>query len=261
MKIFINTNTSKPEAINVREKLLQYCKNNEILITKYPHEADFIIAIGGDGTFISSAQMVRTENIPILGINTGTLGYLTDIMPEETIPAINTLKEGSYDIEKRMMLNGNIIRNGEIIKSNTALNEISVVRNTLGIMRFEVYVNNKLINTYSADGLIVCTPTGSTAYSLSCGGPIIEPSAEMITITPIAPHTMMNRSLVISSESTVEIKITELRESNIAYMLNDGKPTEIVLNDSIIVKKSEYDTKMVKLKSKGFLDLIRERMI
>ena len=125
-------------------------------------------------------------------------------------------------------------------------------------MRFDVLVNEKLINSYTADGILVCTPTGSTAYNLSCGGPIVDPTAEILTLTPIAPHTVINRSIVLSNESVVKIKITELRNKTSAYVLRDGIEIEIESGDVVEIKKSARTTKIIKLEERSFIDTIRE---
>ena len=159
------------------------------------------------------------------------------------------------------MLEGEIIKtSGEKVKIPESLNEIAISKNTFGVVRFEVTVDEKLINSYTADGMIVCTPTGSTAYNLSCGGPIVDPTAEIITLTPIAPHTVINRSIILSDDSTVDIRITELRDNTSSYVLYDGKPIEVLSGDIVRIKKSDKITKIIKLEDRSFIDTIRENI-
>ena len=160
-----------------------------------------------------------------------------------------------------MMLEGEIIRkNGETEKIPQALNEIGISKNTFGVVRFDAIVDGKLINSYTADGILVCTPTGSTAYNLSCGGPIADPTAQILTLTPIAPHSVINRSIVLSDDSTVEIKITELRDNTTSFVLYDGLPIEVFNGDTVKIKKSEKHAKIIKLEDRSFIDIIRENI-
>jgi NAD+ kinase len=220
---------------------------------------DIIFSIGGDGTFLKTARLSSQK--PIIGINTGTLGYLTEINPEDIEKALDDINNGDYYIEERMMLEGEVVRsNGDVVEIPESLNEIAISKNSFGVVRFDAIVNEKLINSYTADGILVCTPTGSTAYNLSCGGPIVDPTAEIITLTPIAPHTVINRSLILSDDSVVEIRITELRENTLSYVLYDGKPIEVFSKDTIKIRKSDKITKIIKLEDRSFIDTIRENI-
>ena len=150
--------------------------------------------------FLKTAKLTDK---PIIGVNTGTLGYLTEVNPDNLKDALGDLSDGNYHVEERMMLEGKLIKaNGESMKIPESLNEIAILKNVNGVVRFDAIVNDRLINSYTADGILVCTPTGSTAYNLSCGGPIADPTAEILTLTPIAPHTVINRSIVLSKDST-----------------------------------------------------------
>lgn len=258
MRIFINTSDSDI-AIETLSELTDISAKLGFETVDDITIADMIISIGGDGTFLKSSR--KSQGKPIIGINTGTLGYLTEINPENIENALQNILDGNYRIEKRMMLEGEIIKqSGEVSEIPPALNEIGISKNAFGIVRFDVTVNGKLINSYTADGMLVCTPTGSTAYNLSCGGPIIDPTAQIITLTPIAPHSIINRSIVLSEDSSVEIKITELRENTSAYVLYDGCPIEIFNGDKIRIKKSEKITKIIKLQDRSFIDTIRENI-
>ena len=259
MKIFINADNFKQTAIETEADLIRLADASGIEVVNDAGEANIIFSIGGDGTFLKTARMSTQK--PVIGVNTGTLGYLTEVTPENMKMALKDLIGGNYQIEDRMMLEGEIIRpDGEIIEIPESLNEISTSKNAIGVVRFDAIINGKLINSYTADGILVCTPTGSTAYNLSCGGPIVDPTAEIITLTPIAPHTIINRSIVLSDESIVEIRITEMRENTISYVLYDGIPIEVFNGDIIRIKKSEKTTKIVKLEDRSFIDTIRENI-
>ena len=259
MKIYINCDEFKEIAISTKEKLISECLKLDIDVTDSIESADIVISIGGDGTFLKTSRIA--EEKPIIGINTGTLGYLTEINPENIKEALTDLINGNYYIEKRMMLEGEILKsNGEIVKVPESLNEIAISKNSFGVVRFDAIINGKLINSYTADGILVCTPTGSTAYNLSCGDPIVDPTAHIITLTPIAPHTVINRSIILSDDSVVEIKITELRENTTSYVLYDGKPIEVFSGDIIRIRKSEKITKIIKLENRSFIDNIRENI-
>ena len=259
MKIFANADSHNERAIKTKDELIKCLDEYSIINVDDITEADIIFSIGGDGTFLKTARM--SSGKPIIGINTGTLGYLTEIRPDDLKKALRDIEKGNYNIENRMMLEGEIIKaDGETVSIPESLNEISISKNMIGVVRFDVIVNGKLINSYTADGMLVCTPTGSTAYNLSCGGPIVDPTAEIITLTPIAPHTIINRSIVLSNDSIVEIKITELRDNTSSYVLYDGLPIEVFGGDSIKIKKSERITKIIKLEDNSFIDTIREKI-
>lgn len=258
MKIFINIDKHNKKAIQTRKKLISICKKHDIKICDNPEEAKLICSIGGDGTFLKSSKL---STAAMIGINCGTLGYLTDINPEDIEKAINDLINKKFFIEERIMLKAEILKeNGEIIEIEDALNEIAISKNTFGVVRFDTIVNGRLINSYTADGILICTPTGSTAYNLSCGGPIVDPTACILTVTPIAAHTLLNRSIVFSDNSIIEIKITELRNNTQAYVLSDGNPYEIRTNDIIRIKKSDKITKIVKLNWQSFVDTIHNKI-
>ena len=259
MKIYVNIDGNNKESVKTKEKLIHISKDCGIEIVEDVESCEIIFSIGGDGTFLKTARL--SDEKPILGINTGTLGYLTEVNPDQLEESINDILNKNYRIENRMMLEGEIIKpNGEAIKIPESLNEIAISKNTFGVVRFDAIINDKLINSYTADGILICTPTGSTAYNLSCGGPIVDPTAEIITLTPIAPHTIINRSVIFSDDSIVKIKITELRDNTTSYVLYDGRPIEVFSQDIVEIKKSDKITKIIKLEDRSFIDTIRENI-
>ena len=259
MKIFINADDFTENALKTKDDLINCCKKLDIEIAGDISQADILFSIGGDGTFLNTAKLTDK---PIIGINTGTLGYLTEVNPKDLKKALKKILNDNYTIDNRMMVEGKIHKsNGDVIKISESLNEIAISKNFNGVVRFDALVNDKFITSYIADGILVCTPTGSTAYNLSCGGPIVYPTAEILTLTPIAPHTVLNKSIVLSKKSNIKIKITELRDNTSAYVLNDGIPTELETGDIVEIKKSDKITKIIKLEERSLIDTIRENII
>lgn len=240
-----------------KQKSYQYTDANQV-----PKETECIITLGGDGTLIQAARDLAGREIPIIGVNLGTLGYLTQISKKEDIPGmLDDLIADQYQIENRMMLTGSVYRDGTRIYEGLALNEIVVTRRELlKVLKFRIYVDGERLNEYAADGMIVATPTGSTAYNLSAGGPIVEPGAQMIVLTPICPHSLNVRSIVLPCEDLVEIEILG-NESRKQVAVYDGDTTaELDIGDRIRIEKSEIQTRLIKLKHISFLDNLREKM-
>lgn len=258
MKIFINADTFKEIALKTKDDLMNHCEELDIEVVSDISEADILFSIGGDGTFLNTAKLTDK---PIIGINTGTLGYLTEVNPDDLKKALENILSDNYSVENRMMVEGKIIKSdGNETRIPESLNEIAISKNVNGVVRFDAIVNGKLINSYIADGILICTPTGSTAYNLSCGGPIVDPTAEILTLTPIAPHTVLNKSIVLSKNSIIRIKITQLRDNTSAYVLNDGIPKELESGDTVEIKKSDKITKIIKLEDRSFIDTVRENI-
>ncbi len=227
-----------------------------------PDNTDCIITLGGDGTLIQAARDLAGRNIPILGINRGTLGYLTQIShSEEMDQALSALISGDYKLEERMMLGGTILRGGEPIFHDIALNEIVIIRNEhLKVLKFKVYVNGEYFNEYRADGLIAATPTGSTAYNLSAGGPILVPDSKMVALTPICSHVLGTRSIVLSSDDCIRVEMLWQDEICQAAVFDGDTQTKLYPGDIIEIGRSEIKTILVKLKNISFLDNLRNKM-
>lgn len=224
-----------------------------------PEDIDCAIVIGGDGTLIGLARLLRDE-IPILGINMGTLGYLTEVEVERVEEALSQILDGSYMIEDRMMLDG--IFDGGI--RDVALNDVVLTRKgALRIIHFNLYVNGEFLSSYEADGIIISTPTGSTAYNLSAGGPIVEPTASLIVITPICSHALNTSSIVLSAGDEICIEIGEGRHGRVeeVYISFDGTNTrELKTGQTITIRRSKMITKLMKLNKVGFLEILRRKM-
>lgn len=229
-----------------------------------PEGTQCIVVLGGDGTLLQAARDVVHKGIPLLGINLGNLGFLAEVDRQSVYAALDQLMAGDYEIEERMMLTGTVYRGEEILGSSIALNDIVIIRDgRLRVVRFKNYVNNEYLNSYNADGIIISTPTGSTGYSLSVGGPIVSPSACMTIMTPIAPHTMNTRSIVFPAEDVLTVEIGERRpgvcEKGLASFDGD---TEIPMRagDRIVIGKASVKTKIMKLNHLSFVEVLRQKM-
>lgn len=229
-----------------------------------PDETECIIVLGGDGTLLQAARDVVHREIPLIGINLGNLGFLAEVDKTTLYPALDQLIQDDYEVEKRMMLCGTVYRGNEIIGKDMALNDIVICREgPLRVVRFNNYVNNEYLNSYNADGIIISTPTGSTGYSLSCGGPIVSPSAAMTIMTPIAPHTLNTRSIIFPAEDVITVELGEGRRQNHENGLAsfDGD-TQIpmVTGDRIVIQKAVVSTKILKLNHLSFVEVLRQKM-
>lgn len=227
-------------------------------------EADCMIVLGGDGTVLRAARETVKMNIPIIGVNLGTLGYMTEIEPANLEEALERLISGDYEKESRMMLNGRAYLGDGQTEEGWALNDIVISRRgSLQIIRFNIYVNGQFLNDYSADGMIVTTPTGSTGYNLSAGGPLIEPGARLIMLTPICPHTLNQRSIILSPEDVIEIEIPGGNEEKIQTVEAsfDGSHTvPLSSGDRLRIVKSEKMTEFIQLNQVSFLEVLHKKM-
>lgn len=226
-------------------------------------DAECVIVLGGDGTLIQAARDLSELDIPILGVNIGTLGYLTDIDRSHVFGAIDNILDGNYEIDERMILEGTAYRGREIIQKQIALNDIVINREgLLKVIDFEVYVNNEYLISYSADGVIVSTPTGSTAYNLSAGGPIVTPNASMIVMTPVCPHSLNKSSVIFNPEDVVEIRMKKSRTTNEQRGASfDGDCfIKLISGDRIVIKKSDLTAKFIRTKKLSFLEILRNKL-
>lgn len=231
------------------------------LLSEIPADTDGILILGGDGTLIRAAAKVEALQIPMIGVNLGTLGYLCELEENTVFSAIDRLMEEDYMIEERMMLSGHYQDKSE---HQLAMNDIVIHRTGgLSILSLQVYVNGALLNTYNADGIIVATPTGSTGYNMSAGGPIVDPKANMLLLTPINAHNLNSKSIVLGADDIVEIEIGARREENDeqACVSVDGDWVGTLgVGDRYVVEKSKRSTKFCKLNNTSFLELLRKKM-
>ena len=231
---------------------------------RVPEGIECAIVLGGDGTLLKAAGDLMEREIPLLGVNLGTLGYLAEVEIGSIEPALDKLLCGDYTKEARMMLSGGVFREGKCVVRDYALNDIVISRRgSLQVLHFHIYVNGRFLNGYVADGMIVATPTGSTGYNMSAGGPIVEPGASLLLLTPICPHTLNTRSIVLSPEDEVVIEIPEGRENCVQTVKAsfDGSQ-RVILNtgDKIIIQKASKTTEILKLNTESFLEILHKKM-
>jgi len=222
---------------------------------------DFFFSVGGDGTFLRSITFVRDLNIPIIGVNTGRLGFLATIQKEEIHQAIDQILHKKYITRERTLLQVKTNdKNEELEELNFALNEISVSRkNTASMITVETYLDDEFLTTYWSDGLIISTPTGSTGYSLSCGGPIISPTSKNLVLTPIAPHSLSVRPLVIPEETKIDLKIDS--RANESFLTLDSRMSTITNTTRISIEKCDFSIKTIQLIDQTFIKTLREKLL
>lgn len=221
---------------------------------------DLMITIGGDGTLLRSITYVRDLGIPIMGINTGRLGFLATLKQEMLHSELNKILFGEYDIKERSLLEVSVNNKTNFSDFNYALNEVSVGRkNTTSMIEIKTVLDGEYLNTYWADGLIISTPTGSTGYSLSCGGPIMSPSSQTFSITPIAPHNLNARPLIISDETIIELSVKGREESHLLSL--DSKIISLENSTVIKIKKASFKIKLASLQNNSFYKTLRNKLL
>lgn len=233
-------------------------------IEKQKNNADCVLVLGGDGTLLSVAREVAGMHVPVLGINLGTLGFLAEIELNRMDDAIERLMKGDYLTEERMMLDAMIVHEGKETALSPALNDITLTRcGSLQIIRYSIYVNGKFLCNMSADGVIVATPTGSTGYNMSAGGPIAEPGAQLLMLTPICAHTLNSRSIILRSDDVVEIVIGSGSDGSklMVEAASDGNEKLLLsTGDTLRICKSDKTTVIVKLDERSFLEALHRKM-
>lgn len=222
---------------------------------------DVAIALGGDGTLLSVAADVSRLNIPIMGVNIGHLGFLAEVEPANMVNCYKRFFEGDYNIENRIMLQSDIIHNGVCVKSFHALNDIVVSRASFSrLLNLKILIDGHLLDSFFSDGVILSTPTGSTAYSLSAGGPILDPSLEVILSTPICPHTMHARSMVLPLHKEILVELGAYGATESMVTADGRNGCSVVEGDTVVVKKSPYITKLIKITDTTFYDTVRQKL-
>jgi NAD+ kinase len=230
----------------------------------YGEPIDFALSVGGDGTFLTSAAAIGNKNIPILGVNCGHLGFLAEVQTNDLDAILNQLVAGQYTIEQRSLLNlsiidkDGIVREGLIMSPN-ALNEIAILKQGLtNMLTIETKVNGELLHTYHSDGLVIATPTGSTAYNLSIGGPLMVPQSRGIILTPIAPHSLTVKPLVVPDDWKFDIRVTSRYDS---YMVSvDGRSQSLSTDMSLHIERATYTVKVVQIGDNSFLKSLRNKL-
>ncbi len=275
MRIGFIINEDKDIDFSYTKSMIEFCKGKNIELfmpldkkrfidsydIKYLEEdiffkiVDFIIVLGGDGTILRWAKKIAVYNKDILGVNIGNLGYLTDVEKQDAFLAIEKVINGQYKVEKRMMLSVVIDDNEYICLNECSVNNGNIHR----IIKIGIDINKRYVDEINADGLIVCTPTGSTAYNLSAGGPILKPDTNLMAITYVCPHALFSRPYVVSSEDEIEIYLSD--NKNKACVCLDGQETiPITYGQRIYIKKSKFYTNIIKTNNLNFYDILRKKM-
>jgi NAD+ kinase len=270
IQAILNALQSKGVEIVVEKNFLALMRENQSFhtdlsklasFTKLDTSYDLFFSIGGDGTILKSITFVRDLDIPIVGVNTGRLGFLATIQKQDVTSSITEILEGNYYISERSLLSIETSpSNKEITPLNFALNEVAVNRkNTTSMIKVETTINSEHLTSYWSDGLIVSTPTGSTGYSLSCGGPVIEPSNESIILTPIAPHNLNVRPLVVPDNSVVTLKVSGREDTHLVSL--DSRIVTLENETLITIKKAPFTIKFVQPIEESFIKTLRKKLL
>lgn len=252
--IFEAFNSYLRPRISISSEVKLFSKHTEI-----KNKVDCLISIGGDGSILDSVSLVRDAGIPILGINAGRLGFLSTISKDEIDTAVNSLFDKNYRIEKRSLIKVET-SNHLFGKNDFALNELTLHRKDSGSMiTIHTYIDDLYLNSYWADGLIVATPTGSTAYSLSCGGPIVAPGSDNFVITPIAPHNLNVRPIIVSDSNIIRLKVEGRSKHFLATL--DSRTYNVDSEDELVIRKAEFKIKLIQLNEQNFFGTIRNKLM
>lgn len=264
------TNKQKDKALACTNRIKGYLeRHGKTCVTQMgnaveweiPAKTECVIVLGGDGTILRAARGAADKKVPLIGVNLGTLGYLAEVGSDELEEALTLLMKDDFTREKRMMLSGKMLPDGP---EESALNDIAITRKgSLQIIVFHIYVNGQLLQTCHADGILVATPTGSTGYNLSAGGPIVEPSAELILLTPICSHSIHSRTIVLSAQDTIVIEIGENKRGaaqSVEACFDGSVKMAMRTGDKLEIKKAEKVTEMIKVRQDSFVKVLHRKM-
>src|SRR5262252_5938385 len=278
VRIGIVTKPGEPRAAELAAEIAQWAADHEINLfvndrvkdlppgtfsasaREIADNCDLLVALGGDGTMISTARLVAGRGTAVLGINLGTLGYLTEFALEEAIPALECVVRGEYETIQRTMLDWRVLRDGDQVAGGTALNDVVVNKSALArIIDIDCWVGSDYVTGYRADGLIVATPTGSTAYNLAAGGPILAPGAEAIAICPICPHTLTNRPLVLPFDVEIRLQMNT-REQEVMLTADGQIGLPLMAGDRVEIRKSAKTFNTVSAKGRDYFEILRSKL-
>jgi NAD+ kinase len=244
----------------VRKKTTESGQKNAAGSLKAPSDLDYIFVLGGDGTFLSAVRWIGDQDIPILGIKFGEVGFLAEIAEENLYSAAEKVLKGDFILRPRMRLSVKVRRRNEILAQETILNDVVINRGALArLAHIETYIDDHYLTTYSADGLIVATPTGSTAYSLAAGGPVIHPAVPGIILTPICPFTLTNRPLIVPQSANIKIRLTK-GSSDIILTFDGQKGLEIDDRDEIAIQKGPHSIQLITLPDRQYFDILKNKL-
>ena len=249
-----------PEIERQRIEQQTGCAVEEVPPDKLAANVDLILVLGGDGTMIATARQMGDTEVPVLGINYGGLGYLAEFRIEELYAALESILAGNYRLDKRVMLAVELMRGDQSVARNRVLNDVVINKSALArIIEIEAYLNEQFVNAFRADGLIVSTPTGSTAYNLSAGGPIIFPSMDAVVITPICPFTLSNRPIVVPDDSAIELRLKTDQE-NVTLTLDGQVGLPLKVEDRVVIHKSKTTFNLVQPTNRNYFDVLRDKL-
>jgi NAD+ kinase len=236
------------------------CAIEEIATGKLAEEVDLMLVLGGDGTMIATARMIGDQEVPVLGINYGGLGYLAEFRIEELYTALESILSGNFRLEKRVMLAVELRRDDVSLTTNRVLNDVVINKSALArIIEIEAFFNGQFVNSFRADGLIVSTPTGSTAYNLSAGGPVIFPSMNAVVITPICPFTLSNRPIVVPDDAEIEL-LLKTDQEDVALTLDGQVGFPLTVGDKVLIRKSRTTFNLIQPSNRNYFDVLRDKL-
>lgn len=236
------------------------CTIDVVLESELAEQVDLMLVLGGDGTMIATSRMIGDVQVPVIGVNYGGLGYLAEFPLEELFPALESILAGQYQVQQRLMLTVELWRGKELVTRNRVLNDVVVNKSALArIIEIEAYLNEQFVNLFRADGLIVATPTGSTAYNLSAGGPIIYPSMNAVVITPICPFTLSNRPIVVPDDSMIEVRLVTEKEE-VALTLDGQVGVPLQAGDRAVIRKSKTAFNLVQPPNRNYFEVLRNKL-
>ena len=249
-----------PEVERERVEHETGCSVPELEGDKLAESVDLILVLGGDGTMISTARMIGDHEVPVLGVNYGGLGYLAEFRIEELYTALESILSNNYRLDKRVMLRIDLQRGDQPVTSSRVLNDVVINKSALArIIEIEAYLNQQFVNSFRADGLIVSTPTGSTAYNLSAGGPVIFPSMNAIVITPICPFTLSNRPIVVPDDAAIELRLKTDQEE-VALTLDGQVGVPLKVDDRVMICKSLTTFNLIQPSNRNYFDVLRDKL-
>lgn len=249
-----------PEIERDRIEAQTGCAVDQVETEKLAANADLILVLGGDGTMIATARLMGDAEVPVLGVNYGGLGYLAEFRIEELYAALESILAGNYRIDKRVMLDVEMVRGEQSVSRNRVLNDVVINKSALArIIEIEAHLNHQFVNSFRADGLIVSTPTGSTAYNLSAGGPVIYPSMNAVVITPICPFTLSNRPIVVPDDAVIELCLKTVQE-DVTLTLDGQVGFPLKVEDRVVIRKSQTTFSLVQPMNRNYFDVLRDKL-
>jgi NAD+ kinase len=277
--IGLAVNPTKPKAIPVTECLVELIERHGAHVfvdeesaeaigrpdlgipqSEFPNRVEILFVLGGDGTILGFARQFAKTGLPMLGINLGHLGFLSEAEPQDLENAVQRVLSGDYCLENRLMLEAQVVRGGQVVYEAAGLNDVAIAKGSFGRMvTNRVFVDDMYVDQYTGDGLLVSTPTGSTAYSLSCGGPIVSPHIEVIVLTPICPHTLHSRPMVIAANQEVRVEV-EATHDELVLSVDGQLFYELENHDVIRVRQAGYKTTLIKWRDREFFDVLRRKL-